>query len=203
MNVNTTSSRMERKKEETKSRIVTVAMSLFKEKGFAATTMEQIAREVDIAKGTLYNYFSVKEAIVDEAIKRSFRDRNADRLARLQELKDTNARMTVIFRELIEGVQANKDFFEQYIVYRMQKMVSFQIEETEKSGLYLIANKIIELGQKNGEIRDDLPSYVLEDLFEFSFIEVVKQFYMEPERFNAPLVVDQCVEVFLNALRPS
>lgn len=47
-------SRVERKKEETKSRIITVAIGLFNEKGVQATTMEQIAELADIAKGTLY-----------------------------------------------------------------------------------------------------------------------------------------------------
>lgn len=37
--------------------ILSVAMRLFKEQGVNATSMEQIAQEVDIAEGTLYNYF--------------------------------------------------------------------------------------------------------------------------------------------------
>ncbi len=53
-------SRVERKKEETKQKIVSVAIALFQQKGFDDTAMEQIAEEVDIAKGTLYNYFPVK-----------------------------------------------------------------------------------------------------------------------------------------------
>lgn len=203
MNLKETSggSRVERKKEETKKKIIDVAMKLFKQNGFNATTMEQIAREVDIAKGTLYNYFPVKEAIVDEYIKRSFRDKNSERILQLEKMPDTRSRMILIFNELMKGVQANKEFFEKYIVYRMQNMVSFRVDETEKSGLYLIAIKIIELGQKSAEIRSDLPFYILEDLFEFAFIGVVKQFYIEPEKFNATESIQQCVELFMNGVR--
>ena len=73
------SSRVERKKEETKRKIIEVALNLFKQQGFEATTMEQIASVVDIAKGTLYNYFPVKEAILNEYIQRAFQARNMER----------------------------------------------------------------------------------------------------------------------------
>lgn len=195
-------SRVERKKEETKKKIITIAMNLIKQQGLAATTMEQIARETDIAKGTLYNYFRAKEAIIDEYIKQSFKEKNDERISRLVEMPDTKSRMSIVFSDLFEGVQANKDFFEKYIVYRMQNMVSFDVAESEKSGLYLIAAKIIELGEENAEIRNDLPFFILEDLFEFAFVEVVKQFYMEPEKFNAAQAIEQCVALFLNAVKP-
>ena len=195
-------SRVERKKEETKKKIIAVAMNLFKEQGFDATTMEQIARETDIAKGTLYNYFPVKEAIIDEYIKRSFREKNSERMLQLQKMPNTRTRMILLFSELIAGVQRAKDFFERYIVYRMQKMISFNQDDGEKSGFYLVGMKIIKLGQKSAEIRTDLPLYVLEDMLEFTFIAVVKQFYLEPERFNARAAIEQCVDLFINGAKP-
>jgi len=194
--------RVERKKEETRKKIMDVAMTLIKRQGFDTTTMEQIAREADIAKGTLYNYFPAKEAIIDEYIKRSFREKNPDRMQQCRQMPDTRSRIILIFSELMEGVQAGKEFFEKYLVYRMQNMVSFRVNEGEKSGFYMIASKIIELGQKNGEIRKDLPLYILEDLLEFAFIEVVKQFYIEPEKFNACEAIEQCVDLFIYAVRP-
>lgn len=117
-------------------------------------------------------------------------------------MPDTRSRIILIFSELMEGVQAGKEFFEKYLVYRMQNMVSFRVDESEKSGLYLIASKIIELGQKNGEIRKDLPLYILEDLLEFAFVEVVKQFYFDPDKFNASKAIEQCVDLFIYAVRP-
>lgn len=54
--------RRERKKEETKERIFQAAMGLFQEKGFDATTVEEICEAADVAKGTFFNYFPRKEA---------------------------------------------------------------------------------------------------------------------------------------------
>lgn len=194
-------SRVERKKEETKQKIIGVAMNLFKEQGIDATTMEQVAREADIAKGTLYNYFPVKEAIIDEYIKRSFRQKNSDRILQLRKLPDTRARLIQVFGELIQGVQAQKEIFEKYIIYRMQIMVSFHQDESEKSGFYLVANEIIELGQKNSEMRDDLPVCVMVEFLEFAFIEAVKQFYICPEKFKVSEDIERYVDLCINGLK--
>jgi AcrR family transcriptional regulator len=56
-------SRRERKKEETKERIVEAAFALFRKHGVAATTVEEICERADVAKGTFFNYFPRKEAV--------------------------------------------------------------------------------------------------------------------------------------------
>jgi len=195
-------SRVERKKEETKKKIITVAITLFKEQGFNITTMEQIAQEADIAKGTLYNYFPVKEAILSEYIQRAFREKNPARIMRLRKMADTRSRMILIISELIEGVQGQKEIFEKYLVYQLQKIVSLHKDERIKSGIRLLATEIIELGQKSGEVRNDIPLDILIDLFEFVFIEVAKLFYTEPEKFKPRESIEQCVNLFMNGVRP-
>src|SRR5205085_3655776 len=56
--------RRERKKEETKRKIFEAATRLFAHKGFESTTIEEIATEADVSKGTFFNYFPKKEAII-------------------------------------------------------------------------------------------------------------------------------------------
>ena len=197
----TAGSRMERKKEETKRKIVAAANGLFKSQGFAATTMEQIAKEADIAKGTLYNYFAVKEAIIDESIKRSFRERNDEWILALRQLPDTRSRLIYIFGVLIEGVRAQQEIFEKYLVYRMRLLLRFHQEDSEKSGFHLIAAEIIALGRANGGIRADLPHPVIVELFEFGFIEAVKQFYQDPEHFDSGKVIELYADLCLNGIK--
>src|SRR5689334_7351597 len=56
--------RRERKKEETKRRIFDAATKLFSDKGFQATTIDDIATAADVSKGTFFNYFPKKEAVI-------------------------------------------------------------------------------------------------------------------------------------------
>jgi AcrR family transcriptional regulator len=194
-------SRLERRKEETKKKILATAMQLFREQGFDAVLMETIAETVDIAKGTLYNYFPVKEAILDEYIRRNFKDRTEAWIAKMQDLSNTTARMETVFADLLTGIQSQKVIFEKYTAYRMKQWMSFHQEEDEKSGFQLIAAEIIRLGQENGELRSDMPTLMLEDLCEYVFMLAVKEFYLAPETFSAPQAIGRSVEVFLNGTK--
>ena len=51
-------------KVATRERIEAAALELFRTRGFEATTTRDIARQAEIAVGTLFNYFTAKEAIV-------------------------------------------------------------------------------------------------------------------------------------------
>jgi AcrR family transcriptional regulator len=194
-------SRMDRKKEETRQKILAASMKLFREQGFDAVSMETIAETVDIAKGTLYNYFPVKEAILDEYIRRNFKDRTQAWVDKIQDLSNTSARMETVFADLLTGIQSQKVIFEKYTAYRMKQWISFHQEDHEKSGFQLIASEIVRLGQGSGELRSDLPTLMLEDLCEYVFMLAVKEFYLAPETFSAPQAIGCSVEVFLNGTR--
>jgi len=53
--------RRERRAAETRERIFRAALRLFAERGFVATTVEDITEAADVGKGTFFNYFPSKE----------------------------------------------------------------------------------------------------------------------------------------------
>jgi AcrR family transcriptional regulator len=54
----------ERKKADRRERILDAALRLFHEHGFHGTTFSRIAREAHVSRGTVFNYFPYKEAIL-------------------------------------------------------------------------------------------------------------------------------------------
>ena len=54
----------ERKKAQTRAAIQRHALRLFREAGYGATTMEQIAAAADVSPSTLYRYFPTKEDLI-------------------------------------------------------------------------------------------------------------------------------------------
>jgi AcrR family transcriptional regulator len=194
---------MERKRQATQQKIQATAIALFKKQGFEQTTMEQIAEETDIAKGTLYNYFPVKEAILSGFVQQSFSDQQSDRILSLRKLPDTRARLTMILTELMKRVQSQSEIFEIYLTYRIRSVISLRLPDNTsgRSGIDRLAVEIIELGQQSGDIRTDLPMRMLTDLFEFVFVEVAKPFYASPTTFNAEEAITQGVDLFLSGAR--
>lgn len=190
--------RTERKKEDTRQKIITAALQLFKQYGIDAVTMEQIAETADIARGTLYNHFPVKEAIISEHIERLSMALNTERIERMRALPDTRTRMTAALTELMQGVRQQQDIFEKYFVYRIQQMISLRRDESSEKGLRILERAVIEMGQAAGEIRTDIPLPILEALFEFVFIEVAQQFYKDPQGFRAEETIAKCTELFIN-----
>jgi AcrR family transcriptional regulator len=194
-------SRIERKKENTKQKIVGVAMQLFKERGLDETTMEQIAEEADIAKGTLYNYFPVKEAIISEYIEQISIERNSARILSLQDLPDTRTRLVLVLGELMGWVKIQKEIFEKYFMYQIQNMISLRPNGSTAGGFHMLGTEIIRLGQKDAEIRADLPFDILIALFEFVFIKVAQRFYQDPQTFKVDEVIDLYVDLFMSAVK--
>jgi AcrR family transcriptional regulator len=58
------------KKEQTREALSSAAMALFERRGVAAVTVEAIADAAGVGKGTLYNYFTGKEEILLDFLKR-------------------------------------------------------------------------------------------------------------------------------------
>jgi TetR/AcrR family transcriptional regulator len=78
----TTSPKRERRKEARPGELLDAALSLFVEKGFAATRVEEVAARAGVSKGTLFLYFPSKEelfkAVVRETIAGRFDEWNAE-----------------------------------------------------------------------------------------------------------------------------
>ncbi len=201
MTENKPATRTDRKREETQQKIIQTALLLFNRYGLEAVTMEKIAEEVDIAKGTLYNHFSSKDAIIAGFLQRTFSERQAGRVEAMRALPDTRSRLRLIFGQLVEGVQRNRDIFEAFMVYRMKQVLSFRPEEGDQSGLTGLIHEVIVLGQQGGDLRSDLPEDLLSGLFEYAVIAAVKPFYLQPESYNAPEAIERCIDLFLNGAR--
>ncbi len=195
--MNQPTTRMERKREETRRKVIAAALKLFQQVGLDAATMEQIAEEADIAKGTLYHYFPVKEAILDAYIQQSFRERNPERIQRLRSLPDTHARLTYVLSDLMGGIRRQQALFERYFIYRIQQMVSLRPDGQSAGGFSEMGAELIRLGWEGGDLRRDLSGEVLQALFEFTFIKVAQAFYALPDSADFPAVIAQYVELFL------
>lgn len=80
--------------------IVEAALKLFKEKGFSAVRIADIAREAGVGKGTVYEYFSSKEELLQKACSLSC-DKTGERIdAVLNQEQDLKHPVKIVYRTL-------------------------------------------------------------------------------------------------------
>jgi AcrR family transcriptional regulator len=72
----------QRKKSDRNQRIQNAALNLFGSKGFAKTTLAQIAEKADLGVGTVYNYYTSKEEILFSIIQ----NHSGEYVARLEKI---------------------------------------------------------------------------------------------------------------------
>src|SRR5882672_7965993 len=63
-----------KKSDETRTRILEAALALFRQRGFATTTMRDIAKEAGVALGAAYYYFASKDALVTAFYERAHQE---------------------------------------------------------------------------------------------------------------------------------
>lgn len=86
------SSRVARRRDRRKAEIVKTATRILTESGYQGMSLEDVAEQTDIAKATLYHYFSSKDALVSAALE-TLTQEVLQRLAvREQALGNTGAR---------------------------------------------------------------------------------------------------------------
>ncbi len=90
------------KKRETRSRIVAQALELFRTKGYAETTVRDIAQTSEIATGTMFNYFRSKEDLAMSVLAESIEAAHEESCARIENLSSLEQ---VLFDQLATEVR--------------------------------------------------------------------------------------------------
>ena len=150
-------SRRERKKRETRQRLLECAWQQFLEKGYDETTVKDITEAADVAKGPFFNYFDTKEAALDELalwrLDQLGSQVRADAVASPTGAPPTAlARIKRMMRALAGEFFPESDLSRHLLLAR----ISAPIKHESAHRLGSMTRELVELGQESGEIRADI-----------------------------------------------
>ena len=147
--------RRERRRAETRDRIIRAALCLFSERGVATTTVEDITNEADVGKGTFFNYFPSKEHILAHLCQLQ--------MGKIRELVSRSIHspepMDRVLHELalilIEQFSHSPALVQSILAAALssQSAREMMVDDLEKDRAVLA--KLMTARQKRGEIRDD------------------------------------------------
>jgi len=166
--------RIERKRhreEENKLFILEAAERVFTQKGYSMATMDNIAREAQFSKATLYRYFDSKRDILFEIILNSFEE-SVKALVKIHEKKiDASEKLKEITRSSIQHFRKKKNMSRIFLMEKQllrnilqvfpesQKTLSLPerkfLDEikTKKERMMKTLSDILEEGIQSGEFR--------------------------------------------------
>ncbi|WP_419877102.1 TetR/AcrR family transcriptional regulator [Brevibacillus centrosporus] len=149
--------RQERKRLATRKSIFDSAIHLFREKGYQATTVEEIAAKADVAKATFFKHFPKKYELIEEMIKQR---RDKIELAAVDEqvgqlaIRDQVRYLMIVLCQSIETDRALA------IIALNEYLCSGEMLKDESPMIELF-HQTLERGKRGGELRQDIPTRVV------------------------------------------
>ena len=186
---------------ERRDEILAIAAQLFAERGFAATTVREIADAAGILSGSLYHHFDSKESMVDELVHEML-DRVTVAYRRIVATRDDpEAALRALVREAFAAIATDRatvavmvnewNLFVQYPRFAYLRDIE---EETERLWV-----SVIERGEQSGAFRADLDPWMLYRMMRDSIWVSVR--WYRPDGPDGPeQLADAYVDVLLGGI---
>ena len=184
------------------SRILRAAVKLFAEKGFDATTVQEVVAYAEVTKGALYHYFDSKDDLLYEIYARVLREQ----MDQLEKVAGTEAplreRLTAAASDVVVSTIANLDdntiFMQSMHQLNAEKQKAVRAERRKYHERFRM---LVEEGQASGDFRNDKPPDVVVDFF-FGAVHHLGFWYRRSGSLSARQIGDHYAELLLDALRP-
>jgi AcrR family transcriptional regulator len=187
-------SRRERRKQETRQRLLDAGWQLFRQRGYDDTTVAEIAEAADVAKGTLFNYFPTKESLLDQVGLWRI-DLLGDRLLEVQDAPESAlGRIKLMMKAMVEEFTTDPSLARHMYLARMGAPVHH--EHAHRLGSLM--HELVVQGQADVEIRDDVDAHLIARLLMTCWFQHVSRWWHEdgdqPEETQLMHAVDALME---------
>ena len=156
----------ELKKARVREQIVQTTIDLIREQGYDRTTVEEIARRVEITTPTFYNYFSSKEAVLGQVYAECVRSWAAAIDEQLERDVPTELRLRALVSKIAAGILEDASLWRAIIIYGdinpASNAAQREAESLADGSLYALIRE----GQMNGELTGHYPAALLQAVFD-------------------------------------
>ncbi|MGZ4106444.1 MAG: TetR/AcrR family transcriptional regulator [Tumebacillaceae bacterium] len=165
--------RRERKKRETRNNIFTTAMKLFQERGFDATTIDMIAEQADVARGTVFLHFPSKEAILAQM--------GHERFEEIQELRSEwdrsdwscEEKVMKVFQIALARNEENFPLVKVWVRSTLASPSAMIHERQQVVSMRTLMADILEDGQESGQLKEEMDPIIAGHMLENIYLHAV------------------------------
>ncbi|MGA7238079.1 MAG: TetR/AcrR family transcriptional regulator [Bryobacteraceae bacterium] len=151
--------------------ILDAARAVFSRDGYAASSVEEVAAEAGIAKGTVYLYFSSKEELYLAALLRDVKAFGSAARTEMERAPTLLEKIEAFLRIRLEYCHAHEDFLRIYLTEygKMSAMtpIAKQLRRMQRENMRHLAS-LIEAAVRRHEIRPVPPAALAAKLFDIA-----------------------------------
>jgi TetR/AcrR family transcriptional regulator, cholesterol catabolism regulator len=169
-----------RRRLDVRDRIKCAAMELFREKGYEATTVEEIAERADVARGTFFNHFARKDALL-VALGEDLLEEVEEQLGPLDQwMGNAREQMLRYFFELGRRAERDGELFKTIVVEQTRQYWLCDADDIDIAHQRFreTIRTVIARGRERGEVADDIDdsaaARLLEGLHIVTLIEWIR-----------------------------
>ncbi|MFC5452823.1 TetR/AcrR family transcriptional regulator [Paenibacillus aestuarii] len=156
-------------KAEKKAAILEAALHCFTEKGFQATTVDDIVRHLGMSKGVIYSYFSSKEEMYIQMADDRMNAMVSSLSEQFKSIPNASDQIHHMFerfrRQSLKDLRKWLAFHLEFMLYaaRQPELIERWKQYADKALVFI--QEIIEAGIRSGEFRSDLDKETVACLF--------------------------------------
>jgi AcrR family transcriptional regulator len=171
--------RRERKKDETRRRIFDAAIALFRERGFEATTVDDITERADVGRGTFFNHFPRKDAVLAFLSEERSREAEENLSLLLEAPEPMRAKLQHIYRHAALAHEGDRELA-RFVFAEWMKHAFAPTQETDARWHRLIVSMLAQ-GRERGQMRGELDDSRVESMLSAIYVATVYQWLFCPE----------------------
>ncbi len=163
-----TEDRKKREQQRRRTQIISAAETVIERKGFQQATMDEIAEEAELSKGTLYLYFSHKEALYLAINKKGLQKLNDRFLHVMQQDQQGIELVKDLGDSFLSFITSNPNYTKALIYYESvineEKLEENEpAQECEEIGrqLLMYLTRAIQIGMQDGSITNQMEPKLL------------------------------------------
>jgi AcrR family transcriptional regulator len=178
---------VENKYETKKEQIIKDAKKAFLSFGFKKTTMDDIAKKMDLKKNTLYYYFKSKNDLFDEVVKESLAELIAAVEHSMGKAKSAEAKIKAGLHTFAEEISANVNDYQITVKILLEFICVMEKNKNRQiSKLPIIISEALKKGMKTKEFKkhnaEELAVILLDTAASFEIVKLSKISYGFLER---------------------
>lgn len=152
--------------KSTKKEILAVATRLFSNKGYDHTSISDIAKEVGLSDGALYNYFKGKEDLLLSIPDYWLKDAQRDILDQLFGIEGSFNKLRKFMWWILRYVENNPDTAKVTFLFLKTSRPFMDTEVYQNlKNVYSVLLDIFKEGKESGEMKPDFDPYIARQIF--------------------------------------